>query len=884
MDNTDKLIDTGGGSHVDGNVNTGGGDFIGRDKSILGDEVGRDKVMGDKSILGDEVGRDKVMGDKYEVHPGGVLMVRGEPVRLPSDDEVRAYLLAIQQAYVRWADQPDEPDPPLVQQASGPDSGPDAFIPLRALPMRVARFIAQPGGQPPSEDLLSALAGQRRAIILGEPGSGKSTALERIAWATATQALAQPSGQPRALPILIPLSTYHGQPDLLTAIDQALKLHGLRLDDLASLREWLRRNEEQIVLLLDGLNELRQEQREKGHDAIRTHAADYGRQTIRLTCRTADFDADAHSEPSLQTLPQAQIWTVEPLVDDIRYWDDGEGHSDVRDYLRLYLGAADGKRLWDKIHADDRLRTLARLPLFLWMLKETGASGDLPADRGGLVQRFVRSPRVWARTKPALRERAERGLELLGWRLQELGSLVIDGDELDAVLQGAAGRRAALVDLDAALRSTGLLIDLQDGTYKLLHQLIQEYAAAAHLSRLSDCSQRLAALAQDEAWRETAIMALWLRDDLHTPVYLQRLMGEPSVDLRVRIAAATILAQVGDPRFVRQSFQVSASSGGRVARVVQAIQPTMVTIPAGLALLGGEDPDADNDELPQSRVPIAAFMMAVYPVTNGEFACFIEDHGYEQTDLWTPAGQAWLRGVGRLDPETEDALRRQHRWLRADLENILADWRENQSSNEEEIANWRGIAAEWTEDDYVEAYNRQILGEQRREPFFWRNSRFNALAQPVVGVNWYEAMAYAAWLTQATGASYRLPTEAEWEWAARRNIRRFAWNGDWDAARCNSSESRLGQPSPAGVYSRGATPDGLHDLSGNVFEWTATLYRPYHYDPGDGREDLLVDGLRVVRGGSWYTNRTDVRCAYRNWNYPRCWDDDLGYRIARSLE
>jgi formylglycine-generating enzyme required for sulfatase activity len=139
-------------------------------------------------------------------------------------------------------------------------------------------------------------------------------------------------------------------------------------------------------------------------------------------------------------------------------------------------------------------------------------------------------------------------------------------------------------------------------------------------------------------------------------------------------------------------------------------------------------------------------------------------------------------------------------------------------------------------------------------------------------------------LARVTGQPYRLPTEAEWEWAARRNTRRFAWGDAWDPARCNSSESRLGQPSPVGVYPHGATPDGLHDLSGNVYEWTGTLYRPYRYDPTDGREDPLADGLRVMRGGSWYVGRTNVRCAYRNWNGPGRGIDALGYRVARSLE
>ena len=331
----------------------------------------------------------------------------------------------------------------------------------------------------------------------------------------------------------------------------------------------------------------------------------------------------------------------------------------MREYLRHDLGNTDGKRLYAKVRGDDRLRTLARLPLFLWMIKETGVGGgELPVDRGGLVQKFMKSSRLWARTPFELRERAERSLEALGWRMQELGALQIDGDELDAVLDEERGRRSYDLDaMRAALQSTGLLVDLHDGNFRLLHQLIQEYAAAARLVRDKDCARRLVELAQDEWWRETAIMALWLRRDLHTPAYLQGLMAEPAVDLRVRIAAATVLGQVGDPRFVRRSYSLALTASNQ-ARTVEAIEPQMVTIPAGLALLGGEDPDAFDDELPQSQVPVAAFELAVYPVTNAEYACFVNDKGYDDPTLWTPAGQAWLQGEGTLDAETEEELAR----------------------------------------------------------------------------------------------------------------------------------------------------------------------------------------------------------------------------------
>ena len=129
------------------------------------------------------------------------------------------------------------------------------------------------------------------------------------------------------------------------------------------------------------------------------------------------------------------------------------------------------------------------------------------------------------------------------------------------------------------------------------------------------------------------------------------------------------------------------------------------------------------------------------------------------------------------------------------------------------------------------------------EPRFWHDAAFNNPSQPVVGVCWYEAMAYATWLAAVTGQPYRLPTEPEWEWAARRGGRPFPWGNGWDADRLNSleGEDRVMRTTPVGVYPHGATPDGIHDLAGNVWEWTATRYADYPYTldgrPGESRRN-----------------------------------------------
>jgi formylglycine-generating enzyme required for sulfatase activity len=269
-------------------------------------------------------------------------------------------------------------------------------------------------------------------------------------------------------------------------------------------------------------------------------------------------------------------------------------------------------------------------------------------------------------------------------------------------------------------------------------------------------------------------------------------------------------------------------------------------------------------------------------VTNAEFACFIDAGGYDDPSLWTVGGQAWLRGEGKIDPETEQQIREFYRYFSRDVEAYIAETKRTMAMDDALADNRRWWATHGTEDRYVQAYAKHNLGGQRRQPYFWHDGRYNRPTQPVVGVNWYEAMAYAVWLARVTGQGYRLPTEAEWEWAARRSTRRYPWGDEWDGSRCNWRGSGLNAPNPVGVYPHGVTKDGLHELAGNVYEWTLSLYRDYPYIPEDGREDTDVEGLRVARGGSWYHDRDVVRCARRDRNYPRGWYGSNGFRLART--
>jgi formylglycine-generating enzyme required for sulfatase activity len=282
-------------------------------------------------------------------------------------------------------------------------------------------------------------------------------------------------------------------------------------------------------------------------------------------------------------------------------------------------------------------------------------------------------------------------------------------------------------------------------------------------------------------------------------------------------------------------------------------------VPAGLFWMGSEDGDDDEKPLHQVEIPYD-YWLGRFPVTNAQFDAFVDEGGYALERYW---------------PEAQSVKR----------------WRDGQV---QDWVGWRDRPRE-----YVEP--------------------FNLSNHPVVGVTWYEALAFSRWLTERWQAArrlpegwrIRLPTEAEWEKAAKGGLkvieprsialidasvvnhksslqdnpnphRRYPWEEEIEPGHANYSQSGIGSTSAVGAFPAGCGPYGCEELSGNVWEWGQSQWKGYPYKVGDGREKLDGSSGRVLRGGAYHSDDNRLRGAYRRRYLPRYEFDLRGFRVCAS--
>lgn len=182
-----------------------------------------------------------------------------------------------------------------------------------------------------------------------------------------------------------------------------------------------------------------------------------------------------------------------------------------------------------------------------------------------------------------------------------------------------------------------------------------------------------------------------------------------------------------------------------------------------------------------------------------------------------------------------------------------------------------------------EAFCNDAGAQMPAEPLY--NPGWAKKDLPIVNVSWMNATAYTHWLSRRTRKKYDLPTEAEWEYAARggKEGAKYPWGDQWDAKKCANSAppNRLSAPAPVGSYP--ANGYGLRDMPGNVWEWCKDWYgNRYDVKDADNPKGAEYSQWRVVRGGSWDSDKPDVfRCAHRARDIPGGFmDGNLGFRVV----
>jgi len=746
---------------------------------------------------------------------------------------------------------------------------------------------------------LEAISAERRAVLLGGPGSGKSTLVNHLTLCLSGHLLEpqagwlahlQPEwdgGSPLSVPIVLrdfaawlPTDAKRGRADLVARYLRYL----LKEVDAAAYADNLTKAIERghAFLLFDGLDEVPTEQRTVVRDSVRAFADGCGCRAL-VTCRTLSY-SDAEWQ-----LPG---WPVYKLAVFNRKQIDVFIASWYNEAIRLGRRTrADADDLVNRLcrTLDERwseFESLAKVPLLMTLMAIVHTDeGKLPDSRVLLYDRCVELL-LWRWEEMKRARRGEQPAEL--GLLRDLDQPGLDKTHLEKILWHIAydahaeqGARPGVADIPASkLAATlyeylelskkqvntflnycrersGLL--LYSGCrqtkgalkpvaiYAFPHRTFQEYLAACHLA----CRDNFPTVAAEHAtrgdqWREVILLGVeWKRrvqkdtdcalDVVRVLCSAERPAKEDEAGWRcawLAGEAALALGMVLGPRR-RESEELRARITHRLADLLETgVLDVRERIAAGETLARLGDPRFSGPYLLPEFVDI-------------------------------PAGEFWM-GSDQISDDEKPVHRVQV--------GAFA------------IARYPVTNAQYVV--FVQATGRE-------PPRHWEGGQMppHLANHPVVYVTWRDAVAYCRWLSQKIGQEYRLPTEAEWERAARgglpspsegegAGVRVWPWGNEWDAEKCNSTEGGPGATTPVGIYPAGASPEGVLDMAGNVWEWCSSLYKPYPYDPGDGRENLEAGALRVLRGGSFHNVARSVRCASRVRPPPYARHDLSGFRVV----
>ena len=731
----------------------------------------------------------------------------------------------------------------------------------------------------PAQTLLDR---EKRLLILGDPGSGKSTLVNYLAYilaqagnaADAAPWLARldPWGHGVLLPLRVELRHFAAwaadQPrnrgGLLAYLPELLIAWGL--DEFwPTLCESIQHPDAPLLFLLDGLDEVPTAQRGAVVQAVQDFARHYAQHRYVVTCRPYAYVGQPWPLRGFKEV------TLAPFSQEQQHAFIATWYSELA--RRGRIAEAEGQervqQLQTAIQRRD-LQGLAQRPLLLTVMALLHSfRGQLPDDRTELYADAVDLLlRRWERrvgaelgvieqlALPGLKASdLEAGLYEVAYRahsgtVEAAGTADVDEGDLRQWLAPYLGKdwNKAGLFVEYIRERAGLLVRHKTAAYTFPHRTFQEFMAACHLVGLEDYPREAAQHVQSDAarWREVFILAAGHAARTHRlgqaiaavnalcPRELADVARPKAEDFLAAELAGEALLEIGLIGVQREASGQAAQN--RVRRwLVAALRADKELLAARqraqagnvLAQLG--DP-RDFDEL--IDIPAGPFLMGSDPAQDQQA------YGDEQPqhEVTLPAYR-----IGKY-PVTVGQFRRFV---------VESGYKPRDNRCPEGIAN-----------------------------------------HPVVNVTWHDARAYCAWLTEVWRAAgkitvaeeVRLSTEAEWEKAARGTEGLiYPWGDEPDPERANYDKTGIGSTSAVGCFPGGASPYGCLDMAGNVWEWTRSIEQDYPYKADDSREDLEGKGLRVQRGGSWNNNARVARCAYRYRYFPDYFNDNYGFRMVVSL-
>ena len=763
---------------------------------------------------------------------------------------------------------------------------------------------------------LAAAAEINRLVLLGNPGSGKSTFVRQLAARLAAAHLGlgpPPMGfEPSLVPVFTVLRDLKPHLETLSFIGRAEEDQERDLADMLwrqwqsdleksgsgdfaeALRDQLVRGD--VLIVFDGLDELPEKLRPAAGKAIRAVLQWYPAKRIIVTCRIRSYTGKT-------VVPGFLPYTLLPF-DEEKIGAFTTAWYRAQASLGRVCGGAPDERAADlrKAAVGTELREMASNPMLLTTMaiihqKEIG----LPRER---VRLFSTAIQVLLN-----RWQKRKGLDVS----ERLAGVLCDDSKLRTILERVAYEAHNQVKGKAADLTRGELLILMEqpnymgdtslageflnyvdqragvlvghggdaegnypSSYSFPHRAFQEYLAGCYLvgsravgrmywqraeegdywsvaarlgaedllynrrmeSPLLDLIYDLCPVTEPQEepqWRAalwSGIMAVLLGKEAIANDMLKPDGGRAYLD-RVMVRLLRVLRESPLAAVERaEAGRVLAKLGDPRVEVLDPFQMQFMPVPADT----GPFKMGEGAEY-ELNIPYE-YKISRYPVTNSQFQAFVDADGYRNEKYWGEAKseEIWENGVIRSRSRPQD------------------------------------------------------FGE----PYSLAN-------HPVVGVTWYEALAFTRWLTEelrmmkklSDAWELRLPSEAEWEKAARgTDGRTYPWGEEADRDRANYDETGIGATNAVGCFSRGATPYGVEDMSGNVWEWTRSLWGKhwgtpefkYPYDAGDGRENLDAskEVCRVLRGGAFHYDALNVRCAARSRYSPYLGFRLFGFRVVAS--